>query len=85
MFEKHDIFLGYSSVKDHQSGTLENIAARSALVSQQSDDSRIFMENMDPGCRILLQIAPCFLSSQRVNNWKTKQLVYNLLIYNTDI
>ena len=54
--------LGYSSVKHHLSGTLEKIAALSELVSQQSDDSKTFMENMDPGCRILLQIAPCFIA-----------------------
>ena len=54
--------LGYSSVKHHLYGTLEKIAALSELVSQQSDDSRTFMENMDPGCRILLQIAPCFIA-----------------------
>ena len=54
--------LGYSSVKHHLYGTLEKIAARSELVSQQSVDSRTFMENMDPGCRILLQIAPCFIA-----------------------
>ena len=53
--------LGYSSVKHHLSGTLEKIAALSELVPQNIDDST-FMEKMDPGCRILIQIAPCFIA-----------------------
>ena len=51
--------LGYSSLKHHRSGTLEKIAALSKLV-RHNDPT--FAQKMDPGCRILMQIAPCFIA-----------------------